>query len=52
MKTARLTLDIPHSLKDTIKLLAVGNNTSIKDYIVEAIIEKAKDDEALENMIW
>jgi len=51
-QTARLTLDIPKGLKDTIKVLAASWDTTVKDYIVDAVVKKVEADNSLEDMFW
>ena len=53
VELSRLTLDISKDLKDTLKILAVSNNMSIKQYIIESIIERVQKDESLEDLfLW
>ncbi|MCH2188322.1 hypothetical protein MK079_00645 [Candidatus Gracilibacteria bacterium] len=52
MANARLTLDIPKELSQTLKMLSASYDISMKAYILDAIVQKIQSDEALEDMIW
>lgn len=52
-KTAtRLTVDVSPDFRDELKIQAIAHGKTLKDYVVEALLDRTQRDALQEDKIW
>ncbi|MEL6748907.1 MAG: hypothetical protein AAFO09_01280 [Pseudomonadota bacterium] len=52
-KTAsRLTIDVSPDFRDELKIQAIAHGKTLKDYVVESLMNRIKQDSVEEDKIW
>jgi uncharacterized protein (DUF1778 family) len=52
-KTAsRLTIDVSSDFRDELKIQAIAHGKTLKDYVVEALMDRIQRDSVEEDKIW
>jgi len=52
-KTAsRLTIDVSPDFRDELKIQAIAHGKTLKDYVVEALMDRIQRDSVEEDKIW
>ena len=50
--TSRLTIDVSPDFRDELKIQAIAHGKTLKDYVVEALMDRIQWDSVEENKIW
>ena len=49
---ARLTIDVSPDFRDELKIQAIAHGKTLKDYVVEALMDRIQRDSVEEDKIW
>ena len=50
--TSRLTIDVSPDFRDALKIQAIAHGKTLKDYVVEALMDRIQRDSFEEDKIW
>ena len=49
---SRLTIDVSPNFRDELKIQAIAHGKTLKDYVVEALMDRIQRDSVEEDKIW
>ena len=48
----RLTINVSPDFRDELKIQAIAHGKTLKDYVIDALMERIKDDSIEEDKVW